>query len=128
MQFSPDGSLLATTSTDGALRLWDLVSGRVQEGESYYHETTGLVVSSYSLHFTPDGSGLFLGLRDGSIVLRRLDTGRDEEQVPAHDAPVVGLAVSPDGKMLASTGDGGCGSGVPPALPRSQASTCRLQR
>jgi hypothetical protein len=63
--FSPDGRRLAAGSTagttPGAVGIWDSESGQLQASRC------GPAVAT--LHWTPDGNGVLLGLADGSIVL-----------------------------------------------------------
>jgi len=92
--FSPDGGTLASTSWEGSLRLWDLHTGRAQ-----------LVLEGFSgpVSFSPNGNLLVGVARDArSITLRDPHTGEILERLEGHHDEVVGLAVSPDGQLLAS--------------------------
>ena len=63
MSFSPDGSTLASTSEDGIVRLWNVVSHR-EKGVLRGHIEVATAVS-----FSPDGSILASGSGDGAILL-----------------------------------------------------------
>jgi WD40 repeat protein len=59
-----------------------------------------------SIAYRADGKLLALGNDDGSITLWDVAAGRAQETVhSAHSGAVQSLAFSPDGKVLASTGD-----------------------
>src|SRR5262249_44655358 len=51
------------------------------------------------------GSRLALGHDDGSITITDLATSRTRTLSGRHNAPVLGVAFSPDGRTLVSTGD-----------------------
>jgi WD40 repeat protein len=108
LAFSPDGERLASVSTEGTIRLWEVGTGRLlRKMEPGGHE--GL---SYLLRFLADGRTL-LSLskhydRGGHIVSRinlwETATGKRRDE---YAGPVdLGwcLAVSPDGKLLARSG------------------------
>jgi WD40 repeat protein len=63
LAFSPDGTILVTGSSDGALRLWDAVTGELLV-ELIEH-------SAYvtDLSFSPDGELLASGSVDGTVIL-----------------------------------------------------------
>ena len=64
--YSPDGSTLASGSTDNTVRLWDVLTGeniRTLDGH------TGDVTS---VAFSPDGSTLASGSNDGTVLLWEL--------------------------------------------------------
>ena len=96
LAFSPDGSLLATSSLNSAtLRTWELPTARLRNN---FRLNTGI----YALCFTQDGRTLLAGCSDGTI--RRWDTGTGEPlaTLRGHAVVVYSLAISPDGTTLAS--------------------------
>jgi WD40 repeat protein len=98
--FSPDSSLLSTGSgfydRSGEVILWDLGTGsplRLLEG----HGGEVLTVT-----FSPDGTLLASGARDGAVRIWNRETGRPGRQLQAAGAPVASVAFSPDGRLLGS--------------------------
>jgi WD40 repeat protein len=98
--FSPDGSLLATSSTrEGRLFLWDTASGRK------VHELAGHSRVWPLVAFSPDGATLAAGAENGAVNLWDVRSGRRQEPLRYNDGPVRAVAFSNDGRLLA-TGDG----------------------
>src|SRR5207247_8032699 len=99
--FSPNGKLLATTGSDGTVRLWNpvtdqavgapLQAGRAQGGAS--------VVA-----FSPDGKLLATASGNSGTVRVWNSVTRRPVGTPLHSdgSGVYGLAFSPDSKLLAS--------------------------
>src|SRR5579875_3209437 len=70
LAFAPDGRRLVSGSSDGSLRLWDVVTGRQQ---AQWPGHAGWVVAT---SFTPDGQALASGGNDQWVRLWDPATGR----------------------------------------------------
>ncbi|MEV1000943.1 AAA family ATPase [Nonomuraea sp. NPDC050202] len=94
--FSPDGRTLLTSAMDG-LRLWDLAGRRL-----IVHDATfdGLA------EFSPDGR--FAAVQhESAIAIWDVASRRElgpRIRVPDHTDVITGMAISPDGRTLASAG------------------------
>jgi hypothetical protein len=93
--FSPDGQILASGSWDEVIvRLW-----RVSDGA----QLLTLEGSGRNVVFSPDGQTLASGSRDENIVrLWQVSDGTLLRVFEGHRHGVVGVAISPDGEILAS--------------------------
>ncbi|MCK9899226.1 Hsp70 family protein [Frankia sp. Cpl3] len=94
--FSPDGTMLATTSRDGA-RLWDVATGRAA-GRLAGRRIAGL----HGCAFSPDGRLLATTGADKTARIWEIATERAVLSLTGHKGPVYGCAFSPDGTMLAT--------------------------
>jgi WD40 repeat protein len=97
--FSPDGQRLATAHGDGAIRIWDLQTGRIVQT---LRRHSGLAIG---VKYSPDGTQLASGGLDGTVRLWRLGDQPAGEILGRHNGPVYAVAFSPEGKRLVS---GGC--------------------
>jgi WD40 repeat protein len=99
--FSPDGKTLATCGNNSPIRFWDPATGkRLREANVTQHAT-----SFTQLHYLPDGKRL---ASIGPMTVRTLDaeTGKMLRESKRANLNVGHLAVSPDGKVLATSWHG----------------------
>jgi WD40 repeat protein len=99
LSFSPDGKLLATAGFDRVIRIWDMQSRKLLQT---LEEPDGLGIA---LCFSPDGQSLLSGggrKCQGDIIVWDTIKWKARHRWKAHGDVVSSLAVSPDGKMLAS--------------------------
>lgn len=96
--FSQDDQTLASADESGAIKLWDLTSGKNKSTLN----TGGKVAA---LRFAPSGQVLASAGEDKTISLWDLRTAGLQVKLKKHDAAVNALAFSPDGQLLASGSD-----------------------
>jgi WD40 repeat protein len=98
--FSPSGKILASGSSDGTIILWDLEThhpiGQPLMGKAGY---------VFSLAFSSNGSILASGYYDGTVVLWDVITRQSIDKPFKANSIVNGVAISPDGKILAVASD-----------------------
>ena len=96
LDFSPDGTLVATASGDNTSKLLDLRT---------HKEITlpGQLMSVFSVCFSPDGRRLATGTGDGEFLIWDLETRREVMVLKAGgSAAVVGARFHPSGDALLS--------------------------
>ncbi|MDG2123666.1 MAG: hypothetical protein P8J87_08215, partial [Verrucomicrobiales bacterium] len=105
LAFSPDGTVLASASADQTVKLWLVETG---ERLDTLNQPEG---EQLTITFTPDGNYIIAAGADKRIRMWRFVSKTTPALNPllharfAHEAPVTGLALSPDGRTLVSTSD-----------------------
>jgi len=102
--FNSYGTLLASASLDGTIKLWNPTAGKkIREIEVH--------APVLSIAFSPDGQFLASGASDGTVKLWNPETGNEVRsfrdlslsEAKGHNGQVLSVAFSPDGKLLASS-------------------------
>jgi WD40 repeat protein len=101
--FAPDGKLLASAGRDHRIVLWELPQGRVVRAWQAHHVGKREVV--HDVRFTPDGRALVSVGEDGTARTWDVATGAERARRSCPCEPL-GLALSADGKLLATGGYG----------------------
>ncbi|MBD2569967.1 WD40 repeat domain-containing protein [Anabaena lutea] len=119
LAFSPNDQLLASGDNDGTITLWELKKGLSELPTAIHTFTSVSKQPIRSLVFSPDGQTLATGHGDNNsgITLWDVNSGKKIKTFAGHVVSAVRLscsgfnferdqvAVSPDGKMIASSGD-----------------------
>ena len=111
--FSPDGTMLASGTSDGIIKLWDVATQRdIFTFEAHKHMGESTNNSVISLAFSPDGTMLASGTYDRIIKLWDVATWENIASIREDGlAPYIySLAFSPDGTVLASGKGNGRGN------------------
>jgi WD40 repeat protein len=112
--FHPNGRVLASAGHDGALRFWEVATGRELSGAAKRHAAPVGGVA-----FSPDGRWVASASDDGGVRLWGLVPMREEPiLLGRHDGGASRVAFLPDGRTLASGGRGG--RSLPVGRGRSQ--------
>jgi WD40 repeat protein len=89
----PAGRLIASTSTDGTIRLWDLSTSR--ETRRWRPQS-----SWHPVAFFPDGKALAFGDYDGKSLIRVVHLGTNRQLLRLDTERTRALAISADGRRL----------------------------
>jgi len=96
IQFSPDGTLLASGDTGGNLTIWDVPSW------SRRSTVNASNAPIYCLSFSPDRRALAAACGDSNVRLWDPQASQVTLTVEGHARRVNAVAFSPDGRTLAS--------------------------
>ncbi|KAK6540639.1 hypothetical protein TWF694_008033 [Orbilia ellipsospora] len=95
--FSPNGKLLASTSRDTTIKLWNVATGgslsKVLKGHSHWVTCVA---------FSVNGKQLLSGSRDKRVILWELRSKTSSKTLGRHQDRVTSVAFAPEGELLAS--------------------------
>ncbi|WP_224369092.1 pentapeptide repeat-containing protein [Hyalangium versicolor] len=91
-----DDALIATGHSDGSIRFWDALTGRIRRVLGGHTEPVR------SVAFSLDGTLLVAASNDWTLTLWSVGEGRLLHDLHGHNGPVLSVAFSPDGSMVAS--------------------------
>jgi len=94
--FSPDGTKLATGTSDSTVKIWNVATGRE------LMTLRGQDGAISAIEFSPDGSRLATASHDASVKLWEVATGQEIITFRGHSQRVSSVAFRPDGKTLAT--------------------------
>jgi WD40 repeat protein len=103
---SPDGKTMVDIHEDGRVGIvhaneteWKVL----REPELGSDQTDNVDAGAATAAFSPDGSLLAIGLRNGAVEMWRKDGRRAFLLMQGHSASIAHIAFQPDGKLLATT-------------------------
>ena len=106
--FSPDGHYAITASEDGAIRSWEIISGKsLYQRDIDDHVIGSHQGSAYRLDFDPTGKLLVSSGQDGKIFFWDFATSKRVGTIFAGNVLVNSVKFSPNGRLLAAGDEAG---------------------
>lgn len=94
--YSPDGTMLASASADGSVKLWNSTTGK--QIKTLTQNENGLT----RVVFSPDGKILAFVSNNNTVRLWDVAIGKPTFTLTGHQSKVNNITYSPDGKTLAT--------------------------
>jgi WD40 repeat protein len=104
VRFSPDGKRVATTDGSLSVTIWDAATGK-QLHQLRHKECSSVVSFSPDSRLVYSGGGGVSWMHQGFITINDVESGHELRVWQAHPGGVLGLAVSDNGRILASGGE-----------------------
>jgi len=98
-RLSPDGQFMLCGCVDGAVRVWDVASGKMVS------VTPTLSEGILSIAFSPDGTRFVAGSSNGTARICSTADARPASKVLLHGSPVAGCLFSPDSRWVVTIGN-----------------------
>ena len=104
LDFSRDGTLLASGSHDGTAIIWSTKTWKAMHTLQNPEKSSlpGGRSTVEDVAFSPDGKTLALASYEGTVQLWDVATGKLRETLKGHSSAVMAVVFSPDGRTLAS--------------------------
>jgi WD40 repeat protein len=99
--FSKDGTSIVTGDDIGKISLWDSKTGK----DRLWFDGHFSNCCTYSVAFSPDGKRIASASQDGTARVWEARSGREVCRFCSHRDWVTGVAFTPDGRYLLSSGD-----------------------
>ncbi|MBT31266.1 MAG: hypothetical protein CMO01_16550 [Thalassobius sp.] len=93
---NPSHTTIATTASDGVIKLWDIASGRI------LRTLDGHSSKVNAISFSSDGKLLVSGSYDQTVKVWEVSTGMNIQTLEGHTSPIQTVAFSPDDLIVAS--------------------------
>jgi RNA polymerase sigma factor (sigma-70 family) len=103
---SADGKVLATSASDKMVRIWDTATGRQIQQLTLPDSALSKPQYFSRVALAPDGKTFaWIASKDYSIHVCDVTTGVERHRLIGHENTLQQIVFSPDGRMLASTGN-----------------------
>ncbi|ETO34731.1 hypothetical protein RFI_02359 [Reticulomyxa filosa] len=96
VQFSPDGTTIASRSRERTIRLWDVLTGK------QIQTLTGHSDDVWQIQFSLNGSKIISCSKDKTIRIWDISSGRQIQILEKHNRGITCIHLSPDGSKLVS--------------------------